>query len=95
MICATLKYYNLQSSNLIYCNALNWRGLGFTSETLWEINIQVAWVVRDVDILKRVENCHQSVNTDSALYKGVVLETSNWSKSHLTVDSLYIVNQWW
>ena len=33
------------------CNALNWRGLGFTSDTLWDINIQVAWGVRNVDIL--------------------------------------------
>ena len=24
------------------CNAINWRGLGFTSDTLWDINIQVA-----------------------------------------------------
>ena len=26
-------------------------------------------------------------------YKGVVL-SNNWSNSHLTVDSLYIVKQW-
>jgi len=26
----------------VYCNALIWRGLGFTSDTLWDINIQVA-----------------------------------------------------
>jgi hypothetical protein len=25
-----------------YCNAINWRELDFTSDNLWDINVQVA-----------------------------------------------------
>jgi len=49
-------------------NALIWRRLGFTGDTLWDINIQVASGVRNTDILIKGSNCHQSVNTDSVLY---------------------------
>jgi len=40
-----------QKSIKFKCNALIWRGLGFTSDTLWDINIPVALGVRNVDIL--------------------------------------------
>jgi hypothetical protein len=71
------------------CNVLIWRGLDFTSDTLWDIYIQIAWGVLNTDILIKGSNSHQSVNTDSALYKGAVQEISNWPIWHLTIDSLY------
>jgi len=36
--------FSVQLGNVtvLYCNALNQRGLGFTRDTVWDISIQVA-----------------------------------------------------
>jgi len=48
--------------------------LDFTSDTLWDINISSVRGSKFSYTKGMVENCHQSVNTDSALYKGVIRE---------------------